>query len=877
MPHQYLRSAIAPPLSAGLFHASASSSQDQHRHLDDDNGIVLDNSLAFRIWFGILLLVLILAQLKILVGILLHRQKPSMRLSQPTALAIFLSSGIVTTASCYLLLPSSDVSCALRDPLLLVSLQLSGSTLMARAWRIEVLLCPALNSGADIKPGVVSNARMRSFAGKAKNFLIAVCDRLVAWRRLCNIRSIKHLCRCGKQVAATNPHAVHRTSSKGLRRTISIPSLLFLVFMLCLPQLTLQILNLSIDSMRGTRTVVFDDLTGLWTYECKSTLRTGFTWLGAILAIIPYAATIILSIPSSGLPPIFDELRLFTSSLSTSTIVISTTGPAYAMSRLSPDAATFLLSATILCAPLSLCWFVGRTKLDLVRSGGGSGAVNLRRDSKAEESRGTSQQSFADFEKAASLALDLGSMFKAMGQKDREIELYDDALVKLNPSNATAESNSKTEDKIGGFLKRDIENFEPKTLKLLLKVLVSKGRALLNYSYSVLDYHQRGSAVMMDAIAIFEQAPASRRLKDRGILFPCYSALYQQLKAQVVFSDGAQFQRNRNLEVEQRLSHLFLSDARILSLPYCRALALESEVMGRSGKYREALKVVGDMQTIYSPERHSELIVTEYATDKCAQAISLTSFWSLCMMDIDGALEKCEYVVNNLIPTMYQGSANTFSQLVLPLLAVYQHLGWPDGKAARCLEIFQKYVIGVFYEYEGKHGRSPCMKLFKPLPIYLRLCADKSCVSYEKMDEDISWVLNGFDNDDMMFDCLDNVYGNTCWSPKTAVAETCYLLAARLSKESEDIKKKLVLRGLEIVGRSAENMKGTHNRIPLVLQSNERVQTMLKELAREISIGTDGKATQTSGNDVLKNEIRTHCVRLSRYLTPEAEEDFSYR
>ena len=818
-----------------------------------------------------------LAQLKILVGILLHRQKPSMRLSQPIALAIFLSSGIVTTASCYLLLPSSDVSCALRDPFILVSLQLSGSTLMARAWRIEVLLCPALNSGADIKPGIVSNTNMRSFAGKAKNFLITVCDRLFAWRRLCDIHRVKHLCRCNKYDAATNPNAIHRTSSKGLRRTVSISSMLFLIFMLCLPQLTLQILNVSIEAMRGTRAVVFDSSTGLSRYECKSALgASGFTWLGAILAIIPYAATIFLSIPSSGLPSIFNELSLFTSSLSTSAIVILATGPAFAMSRLSPDAAAFLLSATVLCAPLSLCWFVGRTKLGLICSGGGNGAVNLRRDSKAEESRDKSQQCFADFEKAASLSLELGNMFKAMGQKDREIEVYEDALNKLKSTNGKNNTGSK---KIGGFLKRDIEILEPKVLKLLLKVLVAKGRALVNYDW-VLDYHQRGSSAMIDAIAIFEQAPASRRLKDRGILFPCYSALYQQLKAQTAFPGENQVQRKGSLEVEQRLSQLFLSDAKILSLPYCRALALESEVMGRLGKYQEALKVVGEMQIIYSPERHSELIVTEYATDKCAQAISLTSVWSLCMMDIEGALNKCDYVVNNLIPTIYQGSANTFSSLVLPLLAVYQHLGWPDDKAARCLEMFQKYVIDVFYEFEGKHGKSPCMTLFKPLPIYLRLCADKSYISYEKMDEDISWVLNGFDNDNMMFDCLDNIYGNTCWSPKTAVAETCYLLAIRLPKESEDMKRKLILRGLDIVGRSAENMRETHNRIPLVLQSNERVQMMLKDLACEVTIGSDdGKAirVQTSGNDSLKNEMsitmRTHCVRLSRYLTPEAEED----
>ena len=48
---------------------------------------------------------------------------------------------------------------------------------------------------------------------------------------------------------------------------------------------------------------------------------------------------------------------------------------------------------------------------------------------------------------------------------------------------------------------------------------------------------------------------------------------------------------------------------------------------------------------------------------------------------------------------------------------------------------------------------------------------------------------------------------------------------------------------------------------------------MLKDLASNIAIGSDGKVAHTSGNDSLKDEIRNHSVRLSRYLTPEAGEN----
>jgi len=184
MAHQYLRVASPSadhPAPVRLLLPPA------HRQLVDTGATILDNSITFKICFGILLLVLILTQLKIVAGILSHRQKPSMRLSQPAALVIFLLSGIFTTASCYLILPSSDASCALRNPLILVSLSLSGSTAMARAWRVDILLCPALDTGADIKAGIVSNGMMKECIGKTKSFLIKLCDRLIGWQPRCGM------------------------------------------------------------------------------------------------------------------------------------------------------------------------------------------------------------------------------------------------------------------------------------------------------------------------------------------------------------------------------------------------------------------------------------------------------------------------------------------------------------------------------------------------------------------------------------------------------------------------------------------------------------------------------------------------------------------
>jgi len=568
----------------------------------------------------------------------------------------------------------------------------------------------------------------------------------------------------------------------------------------------------------------------------------------------PYGATMIVCIPTEGMPCIFVEIALFYRSVLISAIVASVSFPGYLMS-VTPDARAFLLSAIVLCAPLSLCWFVGRAKLDLVRMGGGTDILR-----QATRDTGDNSHQGRECEKIASDALSMGAMFASMGSKEKALDVYDEALSRLRSEDSVREDRDRT----GHFTKREIDSFSPEALEGVIKLLVQKGKTLSNINFLDLDYHRRATVTFMEAIDIFGRAPAARKIKDRSIIYPCYSAVYVMNKTRIL--EDVYMGDRDELVLERKLAERFVRASNLESLSYARALAMQSEVMGRLGKYKLALEAIDVIDMIYAPEEHSEFLVQAYSSDKLAQAISLAAVWKLSDGDEDGAKETCSYVVDQLLPKMFDGGANSYSHVFMSLFATYNGLNWPDGKALSLLELFEQYVIGTFEKTKAKDGRSPCQHLFKPAPMWLRLCAEKECLPYNGMDEDICWVLNDFEPENKSWDALDMIYTNTCWSPNTSVAEICLRLAWRLDAGSEERKKQLVERGLLLVKKCAQNIK-CGNKISLVHDHNAAVFKKLRVIAEDIGVDV---ADDYHGNEVT-GRLHTSTVQLSKYLIPEAD------
>ena len=77
----------------------------------------VDSTTSFRVCFGVLLLTLCVAQLKMAADLYKHRNNFLLQLFQPDSLSLFVTAGaIATIASIIFAFPEYDVTCALRQP-----------------------------------------------------------------------------------------------------------------------------------------------------------------------------------------------------------------------------------------------------------------------------------------------------------------------------------------------------------------------------------------------------------------------------------------------------------------------------------------------------------------------------------------------------------------------------------------------------------------------------------------------------------------------------------------------------------------------------------------------------------------------------------------
>ena len=112
---------------------------------------VTKEQITFRACFGSLLAIFVFIQLYVAMLLFLNRRNSLLELSQPVGLSVATLSGSIATAGAFMLaLPEYNLSCALRQPIILTSLSLMGSTLVARTWRIGCIISPAIAFASPI-------------------------------------------------------------------------------------------------------------------------------------------------------------------------------------------------------------------------------------------------------------------------------------------------------------------------------------------------------------------------------------------------------------------------------------------------------------------------------------------------------------------------------------------------------------------------------------------------------------------------------------------------------------------------------------------------------------------------------------------------------
>jgi tetratricopeptide (TPR) repeat protein len=398
---------------------------------------------------------------------------------------------------------------------------------------------------------------------------------------------------------------------------------------------------------------------------------------------------------------------------------------------------------------------------------------------------------------------------------------------------------------VGGFSRDEIDSFTPHDLEYILRRLIQKGRAFGTYQKVNQDGQKNAARAWLDALEIYEKAPAASSLRDKSIIFPVYSGLMVYLKG------GLIVQNDDGISFEQNLSHAFVREAKKLGDPvhYSRALATQADVLARLGKYKEALETFDTILEIYDPSQHSGTVCKVYGTDRIAHMYSQRAMWYLQLGDTERGVQACDHVIYTILPMMDpKNILNTF-ELLLPVIRILRS----RGEANAMLKLFDFNVVQNFHKYEVKS--TLCRPILKPLLMLLQMLGTPNSGSKTDVGEKVTWLL--VEENGVMSDFVDNLYSRLGWSPNSMTAELCLLVVKKLREQggSEESIRKLTQKGLTATMTADFNMKDDEGKVcvPIAYEIHEPVMEELVKLAEGFGISWE----QTRDKEVTGESLRT--------------------
>ena len=206
------------------------------------------------------------------------------------------------------------------------------------------------------------------------------------------------------------------------------------------------------------------------------------------------------------------------------------------------------------------------------------------------------------------------------------------------------------------------------------------------------------------------------------------------------------------------------------------------------------------------------------AVDRCAVCYASSALWYLQKGEINNAIERCDYVIDHILPHYDKSDILGLYMVFIPLIRV---LKW-NGEAGKALEAYRKFMP------DAANTHWAVGSLQKPTTLLLQICEDSSHHYNEGvMSQDIEIVLS-FD----MMDQQDTYFTQYGWSMKTLAAELCMLFAQRLKADNTS-RKRLIDRGIRMA-RIAQHRTTTSNGMVkhiLAYECNEIILNKLCQLS----------------------------------------------
>eukprot|EP00984_Skeletonema_dohrnii_P028062 scaffold17881_cov148-Skeletonema_dohrnii-CCMP3373.AAC.6 len=743
----------------------------------------VDGTTSFRVCFGALLFIICVGQLRVAADLYKHRNNLLLQLFQPDSLSLFVAAGaIASIASLLFAFPEYDATCALRQPIILTSITFMGNLLIGRAWRIgSVISSTATFASSGDEIDAVGMARL-----KVMNVL-STLSQLGRYVRSCGREKIS-------------------TRNSGIRKAITFADSIFVVIVLLIPQLVLQFVNLSVPSVRMGSVEILEG-EGNYTYTCESRAGPYVLIVGIVLAAAPFVISLLINIESIGVPDKFRELDDIVASMVSSFWMLLATLPTVGMiGQTQPNARAYLMAASVLSFVLPLSYNIAQTRLQNITMSTGlaRGKANnkqgstIPRQTKRTSSdlssspRNGKVQDDPQILQAAEETAVMGKMFDTMGSTSKAVAMNRDILTLFK----TEGDDFSWE---AGLTLSEINSLGPKSLEVVVKTLIRSSKLWLSIFLSNPDNEEACRMRIkccVDALDIFDVAPAKKQLSDRSVIFPGYSAMSVNAKSMTYVPPNNMSQE----EFENTLAENFVKETHYQQYHHCRALAFQADVMRKQGKYEDALSVIDVLKSIYNPQLHSRVLVKEYVTDQCSDIVAASTFWLHHYGRNDEALRLCDQVVNTMLPEIEATELVTKATILIPICRTLLNQRQTSA-AKKALELFRSHIADPA-TLAGKKAH-PVVIVAVPIMMTILRCCSSGGEAYADLNTDVAYMFNR--NDPAYFETAYLVFYDAAWS--TMCAEACLCLAKMNACISHDELSALIKEGLKCLEESVNTLK----------------------------------------------------------------------
>lgn len=739
---------------------------DAHRLIQAVKGgpFILSQPMAFQITMYIFLSIIVLSQMALFFYFVIHRSRCVIKLAQPDYICIMIAASVVTTAACFLFIHISQAGCLVREPLIFMSLTLMGATVAARAWRISMLMANPFMNAADVHNGF-------NHTEKARRFVMEAISTLSGFD-----------CPCLPSRILERRQTARRSRSTAFHVEINNFQMMTAIAILCVPQITLQVLIMGVPVLRSQSTLSYYDYFGLsiGQYECRTSLSGSLMLaLSILLVVITFGCAYLLNLRpiDDKLPSIVDEFQQLKRSFTLVGQVLVLTAPIIAMTycHQTPAIRAYASACAVLGVNLSLTHSIAFDKVNALRTN-----AKYMRMSIVGASTRSVKDSVADAVKTARLTLSIGRAEETLSLVDETLEMW-----KGRGKQRAQSSSGKKVEIASGFTRSDLNQLDQDELRSVLELLLIKGDALHNIYGKDLTH---AAEMNVNAMRIFENCPAAREMKDVSIMFPVYSRIAIFLKAGAIQQDDA-------CSLEMQLAKRLVFETRLQSYHLARALANLAEWYGRSGELDKAFQCFETMRNVYLPKEHPPLLAKAYFINRCAITFAASALWYLRQGKTDKAVDRCDEVEREILPAFDKKDMLGSFHIFGPIIRVLRGCGEVD----KAREFYFKWSP------PGIENHFAVGMLHRPMCLLLTIC-DGSSAEYdmeneEKVASDIELALS-FDTPDM----TNLVYLCDGWSVKSMAAELCLHLARRL-KHGDVSRAKLLERGIEMSTRCDQQTK----------------------------------------------------------------------